>query len=53
MIRDDLVLQPVTPTAGVESMPESRQLLAWLARAESRLTDVRLIPQTHPIYGVL
>ena len=48
-----LVIQPVTPTGGIEAMPGSRQLLAWLARAESRLTDVRLIPQTHPIYGVL
>jgi len=48
-----LVLQPVTPTGGVDAMPEPGQLLAWLARAEARLTDVRLIPQTHPIYGVL
>lgn len=48
-----LVIQPVTPTGGVATMPGSRQLLDWLARAETRLTDVRLIPQTHPIYGVL
>ena len=48
-----LVLQPVTPTGGVDAMPTSDRLLAWLAHAETRLTDVRLIPQTHPIYGVL
>ena len=48
-----LVIQPVTPTGGVDAMPGSRRLLDWLASAERRLTDVRLIPQTHPIYGVL
>jgi len=48
-----LVLQPVTPTGGIDAMPASGQLLAWLARAEQRLTNVRLIPHTHPIYGVL
>lgn len=48
-----LVLQPVTPTGGVDAMPHADQLLRWLERAEKRLSDVRLIPQTHPIYGVL
>jgi organic radical activating enzyme len=48
-----LVLQPVTPMGGVKARPEADQLLAWLARAERRLSDVRLIPQTHPVYGVL
>jgi 7-carboxy-7-deazaguanine synthase len=48
-----LVLQPVTPMGGVDAMPPADQLLDWLARAELRLSDVRLIPQTHPIYGVL
>jgi organic radical activating enzyme len=48
-----LVLQPVTPTGGVRAMPPPERLLGWLARAEQRLRDVRLIPQTHPIYGVL
>lgn len=51
--RVPLVLQPVTPTGGVKAAPDADQLLAWLARAEARLPDVRLIPQTHPIYGVL
>ncbi|MFK7895899.1 MAG: 7-carboxy-7-deazaguanine synthase QueE [Myxococcota bacterium] len=48
-----LVLQPVTPTGGVKAMPHADQLLRWLRRAEERLADVRLIPQTHPLYGVL
>ncbi|MEM9175846.1 MAG: 7-carboxy-7-deazaguanine synthase QueE [Myxococcota bacterium] len=48
-----LVLQPVTPTGGVHAMPGSDRLLACLARAETVLEDVRLIPQTHPIYGAL
>jgi organic radical activating enzyme len=48
-----LVLQPVTPMGGVKRMPDPEELLGWLARAEKRLSNVRLIPQTHPIYGVL
>ena len=48
-----LVLQPVTPTGGVDAMPRPDQLVRWQQRAEERLADVRLIPQTHPIYGVL
>jgi 7-carboxy-7-deazaguanine synthase len=48
-----LVLQPVTPTGGVKAMPEGERLFGWVERAEERLADVRLIPQTHPIYGVL
>jgi len=46
-----LVIQPVTPTGGVRERPSAEQLLAWHQRAEARLSDVRLIPQTHPIYG--
>lgn len=48
-----LVIQPVTPTGGVAARPSGARCLELLARAESRLADVRLIPQTHPIYGVL
>lgn len=48
-----LVLQPVTPTGGIDARPSPGRLLDWLRRAEVRLDDVRLIPQTHPIYGVL
>mgnify|MGYP001822090652 CR=1 FL=1 len=48
-----LVIQPVTPMGGVKAAPEAGQLLEWLRLAEKSLTDVRLIPQTHPIYGAL
>jgi organic radical activating enzyme len=48
-----LVIQPVTPKGGVAAMPTAARCLALLERAEARLTDVRVIPQTHPIYGVL
>ena len=48
-----LVIQPVTPKGGVDARPGADRCLALLARAEARLTDVRVIPQTHPIYGVL
>jgi len=45
------VLQPVTPHGPVRERPSAERLLALAARAEARLRDVRLIPQTHPIYG--
>lgn len=46
-----LVLQPVTPWGRVERPPTARRLLGWLWRCESQLPDVRLIPQTHRVYG--
>jgi organic radical activating enzyme len=48
-----LVLQPVTPTRQVPERPGAERLLALTSRLERRLRDVRLIPQTHPIYGAL
>lgn len=45
------VLQPVTPHGPVRERPSAERLLALSARAEAQLPDVRLIPQTHPIYG--
>jgi 7-carboxy-7-deazaguanine synthase len=48
-----LVLQPVTPHGPVRERPGAARMLALAARAEARLRDVRVIPQTHPIYGVL
>jgi pyruvate-formate lyase-activating enzyme len=48
-----LVLQPVTPMGGVKAAPEARTLLETLWRCEAQLPDVRLIPQTHRIYGAL
>ncbi len=47
-----LILQPVTPFARVECAPQPEQLLAWLQRCEAKLSDVRLIPQTHKLVGV-
>jgi 7-carboxy-7-deazaguanine synthase len=48
-----LVLQPVTPHGAVRERPSAARMLALSERAESRVRDVRVIPQTHPIYGVL
>jgi len=47
-----LVLQPVTPCAGAKRRPTAKRMLALSHRASRRLSDVRVIPQTHPIYGV-
>lgn len=46
-----LILQPVTPFGAVKTRPDAARLLAVLRRCEQRVHDVRLIPQTHPIYG--
>ena len=48
-----LVLQPVTPHGPVRERPSAARMLALAVRAEARLRDVRVIPQTHPIYGAL
>ncbi|MEZ4330404.1 MAG: 7-carboxy-7-deazaguanine synthase QueE [Myxococcota bacterium] len=47
-----LVIQPVTARGKAVTMPSAARCLALLGRAEARLTDVRVIPQTHPLYGV-
>jgi len=46
-----LVLQPVTPRGAVTERPGAAQLLRLAAAAEAILPKVRVIPQTHPIYG--
>jgi organic radical activating enzyme len=46
-----LVLQPVTPYGKVRERPSAERMLELLTRAEARLSDVRVLPQTHPIYG--
>ena len=48
-----LILQPVTPTRQVPERPGAERLLALTTRLERRVRDVRVIPQTHPIYGAL
>jgi len=50
--RIPLVLQPVTPCGPVTSAPTPQQLHRWLQRARTRLDDVRVIPQVHPILGL-
>jgi organic radical activating enzyme len=46
-----LILQPVTPFGQVRERPSADRLLEHLRMCERRLEDVRLIPQTHRIYG--
>ena len=46
-----LVLQPVTPFGPVRERPSAKRMLALAARAKRLLPAVRVIPQTHPIYG--
>lgn len=46
-----LVLQPVTPRAGARRPGAARMLALQRAAARAGLRDVRVIPQTHPIYG--
>ncbi|MCG8591004.1 MAG: 7-carboxy-7-deazaguanine synthase QueE [Proteobacteria bacterium] len=48
-----LVLQPVTPFAGVREAPAPSRMLALARRCEQILRDVRVIPQTHKQVGVL
>jgi organic radical activating enzyme len=45
-----VVLQPVTPRGGA-LRPGAARLLALQREAGRTLADVRVIPQTHPIYG--
>lgn len=47
-----LVLQPVTPHGPVQARPTAVRMQALARRAGSRLQDVRVIPQTHPLLGV-
>jgi organic radical activating enzyme len=46
-----VVLQPVTPRGGVAERPAAARVLALAAAAGRIARDVRVIPQTHPIYG--
>ncbi|MDJ0850975.1 MAG: 7-carboxy-7-deazaguanine synthase QueE [Myxococcota bacterium] len=48
-----LVVQPVTPFGGVREPPGAERLLGLVAHLSHRLTDVRLVPQTHKSVGVL
>ena len=46
-----LILQPVTPFGAVREGLAPERLLALAARLSPSLPDVRLIPQTHKLYG--
>ncbi|HXV37002.1 MAG TPA: 7-carboxy-7-deazaguanine synthase QueE [Myxococcota bacterium] len=46
-----LVLQPVTPFGAVREAPSAERLLSLSARLSARLAKVRVIPQTHKLYG--
>ena len=48
-----VVLQPVTPFAKVKERPSAARMLTLERRASALLQDVRVIPQLHPLLGVL
>lgn len=48
-----LILQPVTPFAAVREAPSAERMLALCVRISRRLANVRVIPQTHKLYGAL
>ena len=45
------ILQPVTPVGPVRERPSAERMLELEARLSRSLGDVRVIPQTHPIWG--
>ncbi len=48
-----LILQPVTPMGVVRASPGAEQMLPLMRACERVLADVRVIPQTHRVYGAL
>ena len=48
-----LILQPVTPYAGVQGKLSAKRLLNFHLMARRRLNDVRIIPQTHKMMELL
>ena len=48
-----VVIQPVTPCGTARQSPGAEQLLAWTTQLQRVLRDVRLIPQTHKLLGIL
>ncbi len=48
-----VILQPVTPFGPVREGPGAERLLGWVARLGRRLSDLRVVPQTHKLYGAL
>jgi 7-carboxy-7-deazaguanine synthase len=48
-----LILQPVTPFGPVREGPTAAQMLGWQILAKRIVRDVRIIPQTHKMFGAL
>jgi organic radical activating enzyme len=48
-----VIVQPVTPHGPVRESPDATRLTQLCARIGRQLSNVRLIPQTHKIYGAL
>ena len=48
-----LILQPDTPFGKVQSSPDAKEMLTLMRACEQKLEDVRVIPQTHRVYGAL
>jgi len=48
-----LVLQPVTPCGPVKERPTALRLIGLQRACHRFVSDVRVIPQTHPLYGAL
>jgi 7-carboxy-7-deazaguanine synthase len=46
-----VILQPVTPFGSVRQTPGAARMLALAVRLSRSLEDVRIIPQTHRLYG--
>lgn len=48
-----LIVQPVTPAGSVRGTPGAERLLEIVFRLARVVRDVRLVPQTHKLYGAL
>lgn len=48
-----LIIQPVTPFGPIKHRPAFDQLMAWHTLAKRHLNNVRVVPQTHKIMGIL
>lgn len=48
-----LIVQPVSPAGRVRETPSAERLLELSFRLSRVLRDVRLVPQTHKLYGAL
>jgi organic radical activating enzyme len=46
-----LILQPATPVPGGPEPPGGDRVRRLLAAATAHLTDVRVLPQVHPVFG--